>query len=67
VDAKVRFEMVGEQISVDEQILLKHAHTSNWLGSESRTFKNTYGPDMILKRPRIRYPSVLGEPLATPH
>jgi hypothetical protein len=46
VDAKVRFEMVGEQISVDDQILLKHAHTSNWLGSESSTFKNTYGPEM---------------------
>jgi len=46
VDAKIRFEQVGEPVSVDEQVLLKHAHTSNWLGSESGLFKNLYGPEM---------------------
>ena len=45
-DPKIRFEMSGEPISVDDQVLLKHSHTANWLGSESSVVKNLYGQEM---------------------
>ena len=45
-DPKVRFEMTGEPVRVDDQILLKHSHTANWLGSENNVVKNIYGAEM---------------------
>jgi len=42
VNPKVRFEKVGEPVSVDDEVLLKHSHTNNWLGSENGHTKNLY-------------------------
>ena len=46
VDPKIRFEMVGEKVRVNEELLIKHTHTCNWLGSENGKLYNIYGNEL---------------------
>lgn len=46
IDPKIRFEMAGEPVGVADEILLKHCHTSNWLGAQKDSMKNLYGTEI---------------------
>jgi hypothetical protein len=42
-DPNVRFESEGEPVRVDDNILLKHQMTNQWLASDAKPITNSYG------------------------
>lgn len=39
IDPKIRFEMNGQRINAGEAVLLRHAHTAQWLASDDHVVK----------------------------
>lgn len=45
LDPNYRFEMQGQPVKPNEPILIRHASTSHYLGSDSATYKNDFGSE----------------------
>ena len=43
VNAKSRFDAVGEEVSITDEILLKHVPTAQWLATDLVNYVNEFG------------------------
>jgi hypothetical protein len=43
VDPKKRFDAVGQDISINEEILIKHVPTAQWLATDNVNYINDFG------------------------
>jgi hypothetical protein len=44
-DPNERPESVGQPVRVDDSVLFKHEMTNQWLASDTKTYKNTFGEE----------------------
>lgn len=44
-DPNQRLEMQGAPVQADDSVLLKHEMTNQWLASDNKTYKNTFGEE----------------------
>ena len=44
-DPNQRLEAVGQPVSIDDTVLIKHEMTNQWLAAETKTYGNTFGQE----------------------
>ena len=45
INPKYRFDSLGEDVKVNEEILIKHNPTSQWLASDKVNYVNEFGAE----------------------
>ena len=45
-DPNQRMEMVGQPITCDQTLLIKHEMTNQWLASDHKYYSNTFGTEI---------------------